>query len=81
VNLRVPRDAKVWFNGNPTNQTGRIRSFESSPVAVGPEYVYHIRIQWKEDGKDVTQTRQLNVQAGEVVNLTLDSPGEAALTR
>ena len=81
VNLRVPSDAMIWFDGSQTNQTGTTRSFESPPVAVGPEYAYHIRIQWKRDGSDVTQTRQINVHAGDVINLTLGSPPESALAR
>jgi uncharacterized protein (TIGR03000 family) len=80
VNLRLPSDAKVWLEGSQTNQTGTNRSFESPPLAFGPEYAYQIRIQWKQDGKDVTQTRQIKVHAGDVINLTLGSP-EVALTR
>jgi uncharacterized protein (TIGR03000 family) len=81
VNLRVPSDAKIWFDGSQTNQTGAIRSFESPPVSVGREYAYEIRIQWKQDGKDVTQTRQIHVHAGDVINLTLGSPAEARPAR
>jgi uncharacterized protein (TIGR03000 family) len=79
VNLRVPSDAKIWFDGSQTNQTGTTRSFESPPLAVGPEYTYQIRIQWKRDGKDVNQTRQINVHAGDVLNLTVGSAFGAAL--
>jgi uncharacterized protein (TIGR03000 family) len=71
VNLRLPSDAKVWFNGSPTNQTGTMRSFKSPPVAAGQNYVYDIRIQWKQDGKNRTQTRRINVEAGDVINLTM----------
>jgi uncharacterized protein (TIGR03000 family) len=74
VNLRVPSNAKVSFDGSPTNQTGTMRSFESPPMAVGTEYAYQIRIEWKQDGKDATQTRQIRVHAGDVINLTLGSP-------
>jgi uncharacterized protein (TIGR03000 family) len=81
VNLRVPSDAKIWFDGDQTNQTGTARSFVSPPVAVGREYAYEIRIQWQQDGKDVTQTRQIKVHAGDVINLTLGSPAELALAR
>ena len=81
VNLRVPSDAKIWFDGSRTNQTGTNRSFESPPLAVGPEYAYQVRIQWKRDGKEVTQTRPINVHAGDVINLTLGSPPWLALAR
>jgi uncharacterized protein (TIGR03000 family) len=74
VNLRVPSDAKISFDGNQTNQTGTMRSFVSPPVDVGPEYAYQIQVQWKHDGKDVTQTRQISVHAGDVINLSVGSP-------
>jgi uncharacterized protein (TIGR03000 family) len=79
VNLQVPSDARVWFDGSQTNQTGTIRSFVSPPVAAGPEYAYQMRIQWKQNGKDVTQTRQIKVHAGDVINLTLGSPAAFAM--
>jgi uncharacterized protein (TIGR03000 family) len=78
--LRVPGDAKVWFDGSPTNQTGTMRSFESPPVAVGRDYVYDIRMQWKPNGKNITQTRRVNVHAGDVINLTLGAGAESAQT-
>jgi len=81
VNLRVPSDAKVWFDGSQTNKTGTIRSFESPPVDVGPEYAYQIQIQWKQNGKDVTQTRQIKVHAGDVINLTMDSPAAVVMAQ
>jgi uncharacterized protein (TIGR03000 family) len=81
VNLRVPSDAKIWIDGSPTKQTGTTRSFESPPVAVGPEYGYQIRIQWNRDGKDVTQTRKVTVHAGDVINLTLGSHTDVARAR
>jgi len=73
VNLWVPADAKIWFNGSQTHQTGTARSFESPPLAPGQEYAYEIRVQWKRDGKDITQTKQLDVRAGDVINLALGS--------
>jgi uncharacterized protein (TIGR03000 family) len=81
VNLRVPSDAKIWFDGSQTKQVGTTRSFESPPLAVGSEYAYQVRVQWKRDGKEVTQTRQINVHAGDVINLTLGSPTGFALAR
>jgi uncharacterized protein (TIGR03000 family) len=81
VNLRVPGDAKIWFNGSQTKQTGTARSFESPPLGAGQEYAYQIRVQWKQDGKDVTQTRQVTVHAGDVINLTLGSSSGASMAQ
>jgi uncharacterized protein (TIGR03000 family) len=73
VNLRVPGDAKVSFDGTQTRQTGMARRFESPPLDAGQEYAYQIRVQWKQNGKDVTQTRQVTVHAGDVINLTVSA--------
>ena len=77
IRVRVPADAKIWFDGSQTIQTGTARSFESPLLAVGPEYAYQIRIQWNQDGKEVTQTRQIVVHAGDDIHLDLGhgSPG------
>ncbi|SRR6266851_5174539 len=79
INLRVPADAKIWFDGRETIQTGTARSFESPRLAVGPEYTYEVRIQSKRDGKEVTQTRQVIVHAGDEINLTLGSSHGSSL--
>jgi uncharacterized protein (TIGR03000 family) len=78
ISLRVPSDAKIWFDQSQTNQSGTMRSFESPALDVGSEYVYQIRIEWKRDGKDVTETRKVTLHAGDVINLTLGSPPEVA---
>jgi uncharacterized protein (TIGR03000 family) len=80
VNLSVPADAKIWFGGSPTNQTGTDRHFESPPLAAGQEYAYQIRVQWTQDGQDVSRTRRVIVHAGDVINLDLGASPAASLT-
>lgn len=72
VNLRVivPPDARVWFNGQPTTEQGRVRVFESPPLTPGRDYTYDIRAEWQDNGRPVTQTRHVDVQAGD--SLTVD---------
>jgi uncharacterized protein (TIGR03000 family) len=79
VNLKVPGDAKIWFNTFQTKQTGTARSFRTPPLDRGSEYTYQIRVQWNQDGKDVTQSRHVSVHAGDVINLTL-APTSGAST-
>ena len=81
VNLRVPGDAKIWFDGSQTKQTGTARSFVSPPLDAGQEYAYQIRVQWKQDGKDVKQTRQVTVHAGDVINLSLGSSSGTSMNQ
>ena len=73
INVRVPADAKIWFDGTETIQTGMARSFESPPLTAGLEYAYHVRIQWQQDGNVVSQSQPIIVHAGDEINLTLGS--------
>jgi uncharacterized protein (TIGR03000 family) len=81
VNLQVPGDAKIWFNGSQTKQTGTTRSFESPPLKAGREYAYEMRVQWKRDGKDVTDTRKIAVHAGDVINLNVGTTAEVSAVK
>jgi uncharacterized protein (TIGR03000 family) len=81
VNFRVPNEAKVWFESIPTTSSGTVRSFESPPLDVGHDYAYRIRVEWNKDGKNVTDTRQITVHAGDVINLAIGNPSQAATVR
>jgi uncharacterized protein (TIGR03000 family) len=81
INLQVPSDAKIWFDDSQTNQTGASRSFESPPLPADRDYSYQVRIQWKQDGKDVSEDRKIIVHSGDVINLTLGSPPGVAVAR
>ncbi len=71
--LHVPADALVWFNGEPTNQTGPEREFISPPLDPGAKYSYNIVARWNgPDGQPVVERRKVEVAANawEEVNLT-----------
>jgi uncharacterized protein (TIGR03000 family) len=63
VEVLVPADAEVWFNGDPTTQRGAQRHFTSPPLTPGRDYQYEIRARWTEDGRTVDQTRTIVVHA------------------
>ena len=42
VGVVVPADAEVWFNGDPTKQTGEQREFVTPTLPVGRAYQYEI---------------------------------------
>jgi len=63
VGVRVPSDAEVWFNGDPTKQKGEEREFATPPLAPGGDYQYEVRARWTENGKPVDQTRTVVVHA------------------
>jgi uncharacterized protein (TIGR03000 family) len=74
VDVRVPADAELWFEGQKTNQTGAERTFQSPPLEPGQKYVYDVRARWKENGKEVEQTRKVRVRAGERVTVDFTKP-------
>jgi uncharacterized protein (TIGR03000 family) len=72
IRMTVPRGAKVWFDGAATSQTGVDRTFVSPSLIPGREYVYHLRVQWHENGKAVERNRKVAVHAGDQINLTIN---------
>jgi uncharacterized protein (TIGR03000 family) len=65
IQVRVPPNAELWFEGDKTRQTGATRSFVSPALENGKEFTYDIRARWTgPDGQPVDQTRQVKVQAG-----------------
>jgi len=67
VRVHVPANAELWFDGVKTTQTGADRVFESPPLTAGKAYTYDIKARWMQDGKEVVQTRSINVQPGQPV--------------
>ena len=65
VQITVPEGAAVWFDGNPTRQTGARRTFSSPPLEPGNAYHYEVRARWLVKGKPVEQTQVVGVRAGE----------------
>jgi uncharacterized protein (TIGR03000 family) len=65
INVRVPANAEVWFDGTKTSRTGGVRSFVTPPLEPGREYSYEIRVRWIEEGRPVERVRKINFRAGE----------------
>jgi uncharacterized protein (TIGR03000 family) len=57
----VPANARIWFDGDLTHQTGPVRDFESPPLQPGQTYTYNIRARWMQNGQPVTQDRTVTV--------------------
>jgi uncharacterized protein (TIGR03000 family) len=69
MNVKVPAGAEIWFEGSKTGQTGTTRTFVSPPLEPGRGFTYDVRARWTENGKEVDQTRQVHVRAGEKVDV------------
>jgi uncharacterized protein (TIGR03000 family) len=62
----LPEDARIWFEDQPTNQTGSLRRFLSPPLTPGKTYTYTVRVQWPEEGQWVSQVHSFPVHAGDI---------------
>ena len=67
VEVRVPADAEIWFEGQRTSQSGTKRMYSSPALESGQDYIYEIHARWNADGKEVDQTRKVTVHAGDHV--------------
>ena len=58
--------AKTCAEDAKTTPTGAVREFHPPPLTPGKRYTYEIRARWTENGREVTQTRNVPVTAGRV---------------
>lgn len=79
IDVHVPADAKVWFDGDLTKKRGGERDFTSPPLPVGRLYHYDVRARWKEGGRVVDQTRRVPASANRrtVVDFSKPDPNAA----
>jgi uncharacterized protein (TIGR03000 family) len=78
VSVRVPADAEVFFDGDKTQQKGSYRLFVSPPLHADNSYNYKIRAHWKENGKDVDQTRTVPIHAGDRITVNFIDKARSA---
>ena len=79
VTVRLPDDARLWFENTPTKSTGAVREFSSPPLTPGMQYAYTVRATWTDNGKEVTQMQHVAVTAG--TKVTVDFPEKSEITK
>jgi len=74
IRILVPDpNARIWFNGAPTNQRGTNRVFTTPPLNDGYTHTYEIHARWMNaDGQAMDQTRNVEVQPGQAVNVNFN---------
>jgi uncharacterized protein (TIGR03000 family) len=72
LTVRVPAEAEIFVDGVATKQAGSTRKFVSPPLTAGQDFTYELTARWTENGREVVQTRRVNVTAGDrrVVDFT-----------
>jgi uncharacterized protein (TIGR03000 family) len=65
IRVLIPdANAKVWFDGAATKQTGTDRYFHTPVLTPGSSNTYRIRASWTEDGEEMIQERVVTVSPG-----------------
>jgi uncharacterized protein (TIGR03000 family) len=74
IEVRVPPNAQVSFDGDATAQTGPNRLFSSPSLDRGQAYHYTVKARWTQNGQPVERTRRVEVRAGQstIVDFTQD---------
>jgi uncharacterized protein (TIGR03000 family) len=74
VQVEVPANATLWFDGVQTKQTGVLRTFHTPPLERGHSYHYDVKARWEQNGKPVERLRRVNVHAGARVTVDFKQP-------
>src|SRR5262249_49930993 len=76
IQMQVPADAEVWFDGAKTQQTGSERAFISPPLRPGRQYVYQVHVRWSKGGQPVADPRPPPVRPGHTARLDFGPRGD-----
>lgn len=84
LTVEVPEDARISVNGIATQSTGDVRRYVSRDLAPGFDYTYEVKAERLVEGKPVTATKTIQLQAGQNAKLAFDmeaaKPVETAVT-
>jgi uncharacterized protein (TIGR03000 family) len=76
INVHVPADAALTFQGVRTTQTGELRRFQSPALVPGTVYSYDIVATWNDSGREVTKSRHVAIRAGDHLTVDFLAPEE-----
>jgi uncharacterized protein (TIGR03000 family) len=71
--VTVPADARLTIDGEATTSTSTRRVFVSPALEAGRDYHYTLKAEFVKDGKPVTVSKEIAVQAGNETRVTLDA--------
>jgi uncharacterized protein (TIGR03000 family) len=63
--VRIPADAALWVDGDPTQQTGSQREFVTPPLAPGDTFTYTLKGRWMQGDQPVEKTIKVDVRANQ----------------
>jgi uncharacterized protein (TIGR03000 family) len=70
--VSLPADARLFVGDFNTQSAGSVRSFQSPPLSKGKTYAYEFRAEVEREGRIVSETKTVVVQAGKSADVTFD---------
>lgn len=81
LDIQVPADAIVFVNGQRTQTPGENRSYVSRNLKPGFKYSYELKVELERNGKTETQTKVIDLRAGDSKQLVFDfQPADTLVT-
>jgi uncharacterized protein (TIGR03000 family) len=75
IEVRLPDpDGTLWVQGQQMTTTGSVRHFRSPQLDPSQQYTYNLKAQWNDNGKLVTDERQVKVQANGLAVVDFTQP-------
>lgn len=78
LSVKVPADAKVFVNDHPTTSAGTDREYVSRDLQTNAQYNYEVRAEFTLNGKSVSETKAIQLIAGQTASLDF-TPAEASV--
>ena len=79
INVRLPRDARLYVDDVYCPLPGQLRSFETPPLDPGRSYFYTLKVEITVDGKPIRLSKRADVQVGRTTEV--DFGDRAAISK
>ncbi len=76
IEVQVPANAEIWFNGHKTQQTGPDRFFVTPSLSSDMTSSYDVRAHWMDNGKAVDRKKELKVEPGKRAFVSFSSSSD-----
>jgi uncharacterized protein (TIGR03000 family) len=81
VIVQVPEDAKLYVDGELSEQTSTTRTFISPDLQLGKDYSYTLKMEANKDGRTAVASKRVIVRAGAVTRVNFTDQNSAGTVR
>jgi len=81
IEVSLPAGAELTIDGNATTSTSSLRRFRSPTLEAGKTYYYTFAATYRLEGKPVTVSKKVTVQAGQLTSVDLNQTASAVASK